>query len=281
MSDHPPQTQDRQPGLESRMTPPPDYMPRYPGSGRLAGKTAFITGGDSGIGRATAILFAREGARVVIHYLDETEDADTTIAAIREEGAEGIALRGDIADPDEVQRAVRETLDRFGRVNVVMNNAAVQYPQKSLEAISTAQLQTTFATNIFAQFHVVQGFLGQMERGDSIINTTSVTAFRGSDQLVDYASTKGAILAFTRALSGQLAPRGIRVNAIAPGPIWTPLIPASFDAEKVASFGQDVPLGRPGQPCEVAPAALFLACDDASYMTGQTLHPNGGEMVGG
>ncbi len=280
MSDHPPQTQDHQPGHESQMTPPPDYMPRYPGSGRLAGKTAFITGGDSGIGRATAILFAREGARVAIHYRDETEDADTAIAAIRDEGAEGIALRGDIANPDDVQRAVRETLDRFGRVNVVMNNAAVQYPQKTVEAITTEQLHTTFATNIFAQFQVVQGFLGQMERGDCIINTTSVTAFRGSDQLVDYASTKGAILAFTRALSGQLAPRGIRVNAIAPGPIWTPLIPASFDAEKVASFGQDVPLGRPGQPCEVAPAALFLACDDASYMTGQTLHPNGGEMVG-
>ncbi|WP_431298855.1 SDR family oxidoreductase [Tabrizicola sp. BL-A-41-H6] len=281
MPDRPPQTQDHQPGHETEMTPAPDYLPRYPGSGRLAGKTAFITGGDSGIGRATAILFAREGARVAIHYRNETEDAATTLEAIRAEGAEGIAIKGDISDPDEVTRAVRETLKRFGRVNIVMNNAAVQYPQETLEAITAEQLETTFATNILSQFHVVKGFLSQMESGDCIINTTSVTAFRGSDHLVDYASTKGAILAFTRALSGMLAPRGIRVNAIAPGPIWTPLIPASFDAEKVASFGKDTPLGRAGQPCEVAPAALFLACEDSSYMTGQTLHPNGGEMVGG
>lgn len=281
MPDRPPQTQRHQPGHEAEITPAPDYMPRYQGSGRLAGKTAFITGGDSGIGRATAILFAREGARVAIHYLDETEDADITIKAIRAEGAEAVAIKGDIGNPDDVTRAVRETLDRFGRVNIVMNNAAVQFPQKTLEAITTQQLETTFAVNIFSQFHVVQGFLPQMESGDCIINTTSVTAYRGSDQLVDYAATKGAILAFTRALSGMLAPRGIRVNAIAPGPIWTPLIPASFDAGKVASFGKDTPLGRAGQPCEVAPAALFLACEDASYMTGQTLHPNGGEMVGG
>ncbi len=277
----PAQEQSRQPGLEAEMTPRPEFMPRYPGSDRLEGKTAFITGGDSGIGKATALLFAREGARVAIHYKDETEDADETVRLIREDGGEVVALRGDISDPDDVARAVDETLARYGRVNVVMNNAAVQYPQKKLEDISTQQLQETFSTNIFAQFQVVQGFLGQMTEGDSIINVTSVTAFRGQKQLIDYASTKGAILAYTRALSGMLAPRGIRVNAIAPGPIWTPLIPASFDAEKVASFGQDVPLGRPGQPNEVAPCALFLACDDSSYMTGQTLHPNGGELVGG
>ncbi len=280
MSDRPPQTQDHQPGDEHRMTPAPEFLPRYPGSGRLAGKAAFITGGDSGIGRATAVLFAREGARVAIHYRDETEDAEETLRLIRAEGVEGLAISGDISNPQDVDRAVRQTLDRFGRVNVVMNNAAVQFPQKVLEEISVKQIQQTFATTIFSQFYVTQGFLSQMEKGDCIINTTSVTAFRGQDQLVDYASTKGAILAFTRALSGMLAPRGIRVNAIAPGPIWTPLIPASFDAEKVASFGKNTPLGRAGQPCEVAPAALFLACEDSSYMTGQTLHPNGGEMVG-
>jgi NAD(P)-dependent dehydrogenase (short-subunit alcohol dehydrogenase family) len=273
-------TMPRQPGIEADMSPAPEYMPRYAGSGRLAGKTAFITGGDSGIGRAIAILFAREGANVCIHYKDEVDDAAETVSLIKDEGANVLALNGDISDPAAVKDAVRSTLAEFGRVNVVVNNAAVQYPQRQLEDISTGQLQETFATNIFSQFYVTQGFLPHMQAGDAIINTTSITAFRGQEELVDYASTKGAILAFTRALSSMLAPRGIRVNAIAPGPIWTPLIPASFDTEKVKSFGKDVPLGRPGQPNEVAPCALFLACEDASFMTGQTLHPNGGEMVG-
>lgn len=273
--------ESRQPGIEGDMSPAPDYMPRYPGSGRLAGKTAFITGGDSGIGRAIAVLFAREGANVCVHYKDEAEDAANTVRLINDEGADALAIGGDISNPQDARDAVEQALLQFGRVNIIVNNAAVQFPQKRLEDISASQIQTTFATNIFSQFYVTQAFLPQMQAGDAIINTTSITAFRGQEELVDYASTKGAILAFTRALSAMLAPRGIRVNAIAPGPIWTPLIPASFDPEKVATFGKDTPMGRPGQPAEVAPCALFLACEDASYMTGQTLHPNGGEMVGG
>jgi len=277
----PAQTQDHQPGRESEMRPRPDFMPRYPGSGRLAGKVAFISGGDSGIGRAIAVLFAREGADVAIHYKDEDEDARETVRLIEAEGRAALAMHGDIGDRDTARRAVRDTLERFGRINVLVNNAAEQHAQDALEDISDHQLKRTFATNIFAQFYLVQEALPQMRAGDSIINVTSVTAFKGSDELVDYAASKGAILAFTRALSGKLAQQEIRVNAIAPGPIWTPLIPASFDAERVASHGSKAPLGRAGQPTEVAPSALFLACEDGSYFTGQTLHPNGGTLVGG
>ena len=279
--ENPPQTQDRQPGIEAEMTPAPEFAPRYPGSGRLDGKTAFISGGDSGIGRAIAVLFAREGANVAIHFKDEHEDAKETVRLIEAEGGRALALHGDLGDHDTARRAIRETLEHLGRINVLVNNAAEQHAQDAVEKISEEQLKRTFATNIFSQFYLVQETLPQMSKGDCIINVTSVTAFKGSEDLIDYSATKGAILAFTRALSGNLAARGIRVNAIAPGPIWTPLIPASFDADRVAKHGVDTPLQRAGQPNEVAPCALFLACDDSTYMTGQTLHPNGGTLVGG
>jgi NAD(P)-dependent dehydrogenase (short-subunit alcohol dehydrogenase family) len=272
--------QTRQPGIEAEMSPAPDYMPRFPGAGRLDGKVALITGGDSGIGRATAVLFAREGAKVAIHYKDEHQDAQRTLALIEDEGGEGMALHGDIGQRDEAVRVVREVRDAFGPINILVNNAAEQHAQEDVTDIPEEQLLRTFSTNLFAQVFLVQEALPDMGRGDAIVNITSVTAFRGQDMLIDYASSKGGVLAFTRALAKKLAPEGIRVNAVAPGPIWTPLIPASFPTEKVESFGKDAPLGRPGQPCEVAPSILFLACDDASYMTGQTLHPNGGEAVG-
>ncbi len=279
-TDIPPQKQDHQPGTESEMTPEPEFQPFFPGSDRLNGKVALITGGDSGIGRATAVLFAREGAKVAILYKDEHGDADMTIDLIEAEGSEAMKIALDIGDKAAVTSAVNDVLARFGRINILVNNAAEQHVQNEVEDISEDQLVRTFRTNIFGQFFAVQAVLGQMERDDTIINITSVTAFRGQKQLTDYASTKGAILAFTRTLSAKLAERGIRVNAVAPGPIWTPLIPASFPADKVGSFGQDTPLGRPGQPNEVAPSILFLACKDSSYITGQTLHPNGGELVG-
>jgi NAD(P)-dependent dehydrogenase (short-subunit alcohol dehydrogenase family) len=277
----PAQHQDKQPGTEVELTPESDWTPRFRGSDRLKGKTVLITGGDSGIGRAAAVLCAREGAKVAIHYKDEHEDAENTLELIRGEGAESLAISGDIGDKAEVERAVREVTDKLGRINVLVNNAAEQHVQENVEDIPEEQLKRTFATNIFGQFYMVQAVVPEMQEGDAIINVTSVTAFRGQPQLIDYSSTKGAILAFTRALSSSLASKGIRVNAVAPGPIWTPLIPASFPAEKVESFGQDVPMGRPGQPNEVAPCILFLACSDSSYLTGQTLHPNGGELVGG
>jgi NAD(P)-dependent dehydrogenase (short-subunit alcohol dehydrogenase family) len=276
----PPQQQDRQPGLEHAMHPEPDYTPRFPGSGRLEGKVALITGGDSGIGRATSVLFAREGASVAILYKDEHKDAEETIRLIEAEGAEGLAVAGDVGDKSVCEQAVDQVLEAFDRLDVLVNNAGEQHAQSELTDISEAQLQRTFATNIFGQFYMVQAALPHLDEGAAIVNVTSVTAFRGNKLLVDYSSTKGAILAFTRALSGQLADRGIRVNAVAPGPIWTPLIPASFSAEHVDRFGGGSAFGRPGQPNEVAPAILFLACADASYMTGQTLHPNGGDLIG-
>jgi len=276
----PAQEQDHQPGSEQEMNPAPDYTPRYPGSDRLRGKVAIITGGDSGIGRATAVLFAREGARVAILFKDEQQDAQDTLDLIEQEGGEGMMLAGDLGDKSVVDDCVAQIVARFGRVNILVNNAAEQHMQKRVQDIPEDQLRRSFATNIFAQFFMVQAVVPQMQAGDSIINLTSITAFRGQPVLIDYSATKGAILSFTRALAANLADSGIRVNAVAPGPIWTPLIPASFPADKVASFGQDTPLGRPGQPNEVAPSILFLACDDSSYIHGQTLHPNGGEMVG-
>jgi NAD(P)-dependent dehydrogenase (short-subunit alcohol dehydrogenase family) len=277
----PPQEQPRQPGRESLMTPPPEFMPRFAGSGRLAGKVAVISGGDSGIGRACSVLFAREGAKVAIIYLEEDEDAEETAELVEAEGSEAILLRGDVGDKSFCEEAVTEILAQFGSIDVLVNNAAEQHPQDDLTAIEPEQLERTFRTNVFGYFFLTQAVLPHLTVGASIVNTTSITAYRGSPTLIDYAATRGAIVAFTRSLASSLAKRGIRVNGVAPGPIWTPLIPSSFDAEKVGEFGADQPLGRVGQPNEVATAHLFLACEESSYMTGQVLHPNGGEIVGG
>lgn len=278
----PPQHQEKQPGIESKMTPRPAYKgEKQDVFSKLAGKTALITGGDSGIGRAVAAAFAREGANVVIAYLDEHEDAQETKKHVEEQEQECLLIAGDIADEQHCKRIIDETIGRFGRLDIVVNNAAVQYPQQSLENISAEQLEKTFRTNIFSQFFLTKAALPHLKKGSTIINTTSVTAYRGSGHLIDYASTKGAIVSFTRSLAQSLAEKGIRVNGVAPGPVWTPLIPSSFSADQVASFGSDVPLKRPGQPEEIAPAYVFLASGDSSYMTGQVLHPNGGEIVNG
>lgn len=278
----PPQHQEKQPGIESEMIPRPAYEgENKPVLLKLAGKTAVITGGDSGIGRAVAAAFAREGAKVVVAYLDEHEDAEETKKHVEEYGQECLLIAGDVGNEQHCARIIKETIDRFGRLDIVVNNAAVQYPQHSLEDISAEQLEKTFRTNIFSQFFLTKAALPYLKKGSAVINTTSVTAYRGSGHLMDYASTKGAIVGFTRSLAQSLAEKGIRVNGVAPGPIWTPLIPSSFSAEQVASFGSDVPLKRPGQPEEIAPAYVFLASEDSSYMTGQVLHPNGGEIVNG
>ena len=276
----PPQSQD-QPGREREMVPKPDFAPRYSGSGRLKDKVAIVTGGDSGIGRAVSVLFAREGAKVAIVYLEEDRDAEDTLALIEAEGAEGIAIRGDVGDKGFCEEAVRRTIERFGRLDVLVNNAAEQHEADDPTDIPETQIERTFRTNILGYIFMAQAALQHLKEGAAIVNTTSVTAYRGSKHLLDYASTKGAIVGFTRALANMLAEKGIRVNAVAPGPIWAPLIPASFTPEEVASHGKSVPMGRAGQPNEVAPCHLFLACEDGSYMTGQVLHPNGGEIVGG
>ncbi len=281
-SELPPQYQEKQPGDEHRMDPQPaETSPAYRGSGKLDGKAALITGGDSGIGRAVAVLFAREGADVAIVYLDEHEDAEATKNLVEAEGRRCLTISGDVGEKAFCQEAVEKTVSEFGRLDILVNNAAEQHVQQNVEDISEEQLVKTFRTNIFAQFFMVQAARPHLEEGSCIINTTSITAFEGNPVLLDYSSTKGAILAFTRALAQNLVEDGIRVNAVAPGPIWTPLIPASFPADQVESFGQSTPMGRPGQPEEVAPSYVFLASADASYMTGQTLHPNGGQIVGG
>ena len=268
------------PGLESEMTPRPDSEnPTYQGSGKLEGKVALITGGDSGIGKAVAIAFAKEGADVAIVYLSEHEDAKKTVAEVEQEGRQCLAIAGDIGKENFCKRVVDKVVQKFGRLDILVNNAAEQQTQEKLEDITSEQLEKTFRTNIFSQFYLTKAALPHMGEGSAIINTTSVTAYRGSEQLLDYASTKGAIVAFTRSLALNLAERGIRVNGVAPGPIWTPLIPSTMPKEKVEKFGQDTPLKRPGQPEEVAPSYVFLASDDASYFTGQILHPNGGEVV--
>jgi NAD(P)-dependent dehydrogenase (short-subunit alcohol dehydrogenase family) len=277
----PPQVQKQKPGRESQMTPRPETTPEYHGSGKLEGKVALITGGDSGIGRAVAVLFAREGSDVAISYLNEHDDAKETKRLIEAEDRECLLLPGDIGWEATCQKMVEDTVKEFGRLDILVNNAAEQHPQESIENITREQLERTFRTNIFAQFFFVKAALKHLQPGSAIINTTSVTAYRGSGKLLDYSSTKGAIVAFTRSLSESLADKGIRVNGVAPGPIWTPLIPSTFPAEKVATFGSDVPLKRAGQPMEVAPCYVFLASGDSSYMTGQVLHPNGGEIING
>jgi NAD(P)-dependent dehydrogenase (short-subunit alcohol dehydrogenase family) len=278
----PPQTQDRQPGIESEMTPRPRAEdPHYKGSDKLKGKVALITGGDSGIGRAVAIMFAKEGADVSIVYLNEHGDAEETKRQVAEEGRRCVLIAGDVGDESFCRQAVERTVNELGRLDVLVNNAAEQHPQDSIEQISAEQLERTFRTNIFAMFYLTKAALKHLKEGSAIINTTSVTAYKGNPQLIDYSSTKGAIVAFTRALSNSLVEKGIRVNGVAPGPIWTPLIPATFDEEKVASFGSQVPMKRAGQPEEVAPCYVFLASDDSSYISGQILHPNGGEVVNG
>jgi NAD(P)-dependent dehydrogenase (short-subunit alcohol dehydrogenase family) len=279
---HPPQEQDRQPGLRSEMTPKPrSDMRDYRGAGKLEGLAALVTGGDSGIGRAVAIGFAKEGADVAIAYLDEHEDAESTKALVEEQGRRCIALAGDIGDESFCKDAVARTVEAFGRLDLLVNNAGEQHPQDRLEDISSAQMERTFRTNIFAMFHLTKAALGHMQSGAAIINSSSVTAYRGSPHLIDYAATKGAIVAFTRSLAENLKERRIRVNAVAPGPVWTPLIPASFDADHVAQFGEKTFLGRPAEPDEIAPSYIFLASSDGVCMTGQVLHPNGGEIVGG
>ena len=275
----PAQQQDL-PGSEQQMTPKP-VSERPEPKNKLEGKVALITGGDSGIGKAVALLFAREGAHVVISYLNEHDDAAETQKKVEAHGRRCLLLPGNVREEGYCRLLVQETIGQFGRLDILVNNAATQYPQKSLEDISAEQLRETFETNIFSMFYLTKAALPHLQKGSAIINTTSVTAYRGSKELLDYASTKGAIVAFTRSLAQALAEKGIRVNGVAPGPIWTPLIVGSFDEEKVATFGSDVPLGRAGEPAEVATCYLFLASEDASYMTGQVLHPNGGEIVNG
>lgn len=278
----PPQRQDRQPGQQHQMDPRPRAeMADYRSAQRLASKAALISGGDSGIGRAVAVGFATEGAHVAITYLDEHQDAKETLDLIERTGRRGIAIPGDIGNPDFSREAVRQAVHAFGRIDILVNNAAEQHLCERLEDLPDEQLERTFRTNIFSQFYLTRAVLPHMPDGGAIINTTSVTAYQGNPGLLDYASTKGAIVAFTRSLARHLLKRGIRVNGVAPGPIWTPLIPASYSEEKTAQHGAQAPMERPGQPDEVAPCYVFLASQDASYMTGQVLHPNGGTIVNG
>lgn len=276
----PPQHQKRQPGVETEMNPRPESeMEHYLAAGKLTDKVAIVTGGDSGIGKAVAIGFAKEGARVVIVYKNEDEDALATKAIIDKLDRPCLLIKGDISEYQICQEVIEKTIDSFGHLDILVNNAGMQCPAKDISEITPEQLDTTFKTNFYSMFWLSQAALRHMQKGACIINTTSITAYQGHDELIDYASTKGAIRTFTYSLASQLASKGIRVNGVAPGPIWTPLIVASFDKEKVASFGTDTPIGRAGQPDEVAPCFIFLASDDASYITGQIIHPNGGQVV--
>ena len=278
----PVQKQRRRPGLQPPMRPQPVTIAvDYHASGKLAGKAAIITGGDSGIGRAVAVAFAREGADIAVVYYDEHDDAKETARLVEESGRECLLIDGDIGKETFCGRAVKAAVKQFGRLDILVNNAAEQHPQDSIADIDSEQLERTFRTNMFAMFYLVKAALPHLKAGSSIINTTSVTAYRGSPMLLDYSATKGAIVTFTRSLAMQLVEKQIRVNGVAPGPIWTPLIPSTFEGDKVASFGSDVPMGRAGEPAEVATTFVFLASSDASYITGQVLHPNGGEIING
>jgi NAD(P)-dependent dehydrogenase (short-subunit alcohol dehydrogenase family) len=272
--------EDALPGHESQLEPKPDWRPRYPGSGRLTDKVAIVTGGDSGIGRAVAALYAREGADVAIVYLCEHDDAAKTKQIVEGEGRKAITIAGDIGSKDFCDHAVKQAVDEFGRLDILVNNAGEQHPDEDITDITEDQLRRTFQTNIFGMFFMTQAARPHLKKGAAIVNCTSVTMYKGSPQLLDYSSTKGAITAFTRSLAKNLAKDGIRVNGVAPGPIWTPLNPfGGQKPEDMKDFGKDTPMGRPGQPNEVAPSFLFLACEDASYMTGQVLHPDGGDST--
>lgn len=276
----PPQTQQQQPGHENQMSPKPqDEDSNYKGSGKLAHKVALITGGDSGIGRAVALAFAKEEADIAIIYLNEHDDALETKNKIEKKGRRCLLIAGDIGEESFCRQAVEQTVKELGGLDILVNGAAEQHPQEEIQQISKEQLERTFRTNIFSFFYFAKAALDHMKEGSTIINTTSVTAYKGNPNLLDYSSTKGAIVAFTRSLSKNLADKGIRVNAVSPGPVWTPLIPSTFDAKKVSEFGSDTPMGRAGQPYEIAPCYVFLASKDSSYMTGQVLHPNGGDIV--
>jgi NAD(P)-dependent dehydrogenase (short-subunit alcohol dehydrogenase family) len=272
--------EDQLPGHESQLEPKPDWEPRYKGSDRLAGKVALITGGDSGIGRAVAALYAREGADIAILYLCEHDDAAKTKEIVEREGRRAIAIAGDIGGKEFCEQAVQRTVGELGRLDILVNNAGEQHSDKDIRDIGEDQLKRTFQTNIFGMFFLTQAALPHLREGSAIINCTSVTMYKGSPQLLDYSATKGAITAFTRSLAKNLIKQGIRVNGVAPGPIWTPLNPfGGQDPEEIPEFGKDTPMGRPGQPNEVAPSFLFLACEDSSYMIGQVLHPNGGDLT--
>jgi NAD(P)-dependent dehydrogenase (short-subunit alcohol dehydrogenase family) len=278
----PPQHQERQPGLEGPMRPKPRAeMEHYHSSDRLKGLAAIVTGGDSGIGRAVSIGFAKEGADVAIVYLNEHQDAEATKRHVEAAGRRCLLLPGDLGDEGFCRQVVERTVQEFGRLDIVVNNAAEQHVQENLEDITADQLERTFRTNVFAMFFLAKAALPHLQAGASIINTASITAYRGNPGLLDYSSTKGAIVAFTRSLALNLAERHIRVNAVAPGPIWTPLIPSTFPPERISKFGKKQPLGRVGHPDDVAPCFVFLASCDAAYISGQVLHPNGGEVVGG
>lgn len=278
----PPQHQDHRPGTESEMHPKPEFESNeYKAAGKLKGKVALITGGDSGIGRAVAVYYAKEGADVSIVYLNEHKDAEETKRQVEQEGRKCLLIAGDVGDDAFCRDAVSETVEKLGKLDILVNNAAEQHPQKKIEDITKEQLERTFRTNIFGMFYLTQAAMPHLSKGSSIINTTSITAYRGSPQLLDYASTKGAIVAFTRSLSMNVVGQGIRVNAVAPGPIWTPLIPSTFPADQVAEFGATQPMKRPGQPEELAPAYVYLASTDSSYVSGQVIHVNGGEVING
>jgi NAD(P)-dependent dehydrogenase (short-subunit alcohol dehydrogenase family) len=277
-----PGKQDKQPGIEAKMNPAPEYIKdNYKAAGKLSGKVALITGGDSGIGRAVSVHFAEEGADIAIVYLDEDQDAEATKNLVEAAGRKCLLLKGDVKEVSFCKKAVEKTVKELGKLNILVNNAGMQFPQKDVKAIDPEQLDTTFRTNIFAYFYFAEAALEHLKSGDCIINTTSVTAYRSSPSLIDYSSTKGAITTFTRSLATNLTEKGIRVNAVAPGPVWTPLIVSTFDEEKIKKFGSETAMKRAGQPSELGPAYVFLASDDASFITGQVIHVNGGEVVNG